>query len=118
MRALESAGSVFHPHNHYLFDPETGATPPGERTPPPPAYRKRGSLFYDVVHRHGRGFGDWMRQLRASWDELVSDTRLTPPRRLAFRAGGWDYGSTRKDLDAYLAGLAGARLGIHSRACP
>ena len=117
VKALAAAGSEFHPHNHCLFDPETGERPGLASGFPPriPGYPKRPSMFYDVVHRHGVAFKEWLPVLVRSFDEILPSMAVTRPSALAFRAGGSDSGGTADDLAEYVAALAasGIRLRQH-----
>jgi hypothetical protein len=113
--AMAAAGASFQPHNHSLFDPETGANPE-RRFPAPDGYRKRVSGFCDVVYRHNEDFGVWMRQLRELHAALLAEAGIAPPPRLAYRAGGWDHGSSADDLRTYLTALADAGFAIDSSA--
>jgi hypothetical protein len=106
-RAMHDAGCVFHPHNHYLFDDETGARPRvvnggDDRAP---GYRKRTSLYFDVVHREGRRLRPWLEQLGVSYRRFLSEAGIPVPHRRAFRAGGWDNGSTPVELRDYVESL-------------
>jgi hypothetical protein len=106
LRRLADAGCDIHPHNHCLFDPQTG-------TPVSPAplarvvgYRKRPSFVYDVVRRHGVDLTDWLQTVLASYDSVLAEIGVPRPQRLAFRAGGFDAGSTEDELRAYVAALS------------
>jgi hypothetical protein len=118
VKALAAAGSEFHPHNHCLFDPATGERPGLASGFPPriPGYPKRPSMFYDVVHRHGVAFKEWLPVLVRSFDEILPDMAVTRPSALAFRAGGWDCGGTAEDLAEYVAALAASGFAYDSTA--
>jgi len=119
LRELTQAGSVLYPHNHGAFDPDTGRplSPGGEPSPAPGEYRKRPSMYYDVVHRNGLQIAAWLGVLRGLYEDLLCDVECPRPRLLAYRAGGWDYGSSRQDLGRYLDGLREAGFAIDSSAC-
>jgi len=119
MRRFDDAGSLFYPHNHFVFDPATGGKRLVAQEPanPPSNYRKRKSLFYDAVYRHGLDLGDWLTTIRTTHQMLLADAGCRIPRWPAFRAGGWDYGSTRQDVERYLDALRSAGFAIDSSAC-
>ena len=119
MRRLDDAGSLFYPHNHFVFDPATGRKRLVAQVPanPPSDYRKRKSLFYDAVYRHHLDLGEWLTTIRTTHQALLADAGCRIPRWLAFRAGGWDYGSTRHDIERYLDALRSAGFAIDSSAC-
>jgi len=119
MRLLESAGSIFYPHNHYVFDPTTGGKAPVGNEPAGPSrdYPKRQCLFYDTVLRHRRNFGEWLADVRRSYQEIMAEAGCRLPDRLAFRAGGWDYGGSCAELEAYIRGLKAAGFRVDSSAC-
>jgi hypothetical protein len=104
---LHRAGVEYHPHNHCLFDTATGhrATPKEERERKVRGYPKRPSMYYDVVYRNGKTFKEWLPALMQAYDEFLQKAKIARPRSLAFRAGGWDYGSTKADVSDYLQGL-------------
>jgi hypothetical protein len=104
---LHRAGVEYHPHNHCLFDPSTGAraTRKVEREREVPGYPKLPSMYYDIAYRNGRKFRDWLPTLTRAYDEFLQDAGIARPRTLAFRAGGWDYGSTKADVSDYLEAL-------------
>lgn len=119
MRALADAGSLFYAHNHFVFDPGTGRKRPPDREPTdlPRSYGKRKSLFYDAVYCHRLDLGDWLTTIRTTHETLLADAGCRIPRWSAFRAGGWDYGSTRQDVERYLDALRVAGFAIDSSAC-
>jgi hypothetical protein len=92
VKLLDTTGVRFYPHNHGLFDPDTGLQA-GVKPQTVPGYDKRASFFYDVVHRHGLELRVWLRRLLEHYDEFVEEAGLQRPHQLAFRAGGWDHGS-------------------------
>lgn len=118
LRDLTHAGSALYPHNHGAFDPETGRplSPAGRPPVAPGEYRKRPSMYYDVVHRNGLKIAAWLGVLRGLYEALLRDIECPPPRLLAYRAGGWDTGSSRDDLARYLDGLRDAGFAIDSSA--
>jgi hypothetical protein len=119
LHRLQDGGSAFYPHNHYVFDPDTGARPvsPHAASTPPPTYTKRASMYWDVVYRHRLHLAGWLKVVRATYDVLLRDADLMQPNVLAFRAGGWDYGSSSADLANYIDSLAAAGVQIDSSAC-
>lgn len=108
MLRMAEAGCEFHPHNHCVFDVDDGTRPfdPGPDDPPVPGYNKRPSMFYDVVRRQGRDFSEWLAVVIDQHRRVLDDAGIDPPARLAFRAGGFDNGSSRADLEIFLDGLA------------
>jgi len=116
IRDLNEAGARFYPHNHCVFDPTTGQRPQDRASPRAPvtAYRKRPSLFYDVVYRHKLEFRSWCETLVESYESFLTDAGISRPEKLAFRAGGWDHGVTREDVADYLDGLAGMGVTFES----
>jgi hypothetical protein len=114
-KALSDAGTTFHPHNHGVFDPRTGLLA-AVRPQHVPGYCKRASFAYDVVHRHRVELADWVAQVVDHYDEFLVDARIPRPRRLAFRAGGWDYGDTAETSRAYLRALEQSAFSIDSSA--
>ena len=117
VNVLYQAGTRFYPHNHSVFDPETGAFPADPDIAPPTGYTKRPSMFYRVHHLHGLDFGDWMARVKASYERFLDDAGLPIPEMLAFRAGGWDYGSSSDDLRVYTDALSHAGYRVDSSAC-
>jgi hypothetical protein len=115
---MAAAGAEWHPHSHYLFDPDTGERPPASLGPrsAPPGYTKRLSLFYDVVHLNGADIGEWLATVREVHEGFLADAGIPLPERPAFRAGGWDYGSTPEELARYVDGLAKAGYAFDSSA--
>jgi hypothetical protein len=118
IRDLHQAGARFHPHNHCVFDPATGRRPQDRESPRAPVinYRKRPSLFYDVVYRNKLEFRNWCETLRGSYEDFLADAGIPRPGQLAFRAGGWDHGVTEADVADYLDGLASMGVTIDSSA--
>jgi hypothetical protein len=108
IRDLHRAGARFYPHNHCVFDPTTGRRPQDHDSlrAPVTTYRKRPSLFYDVVYRNKLEFRNWCKTLGGSYEGFLADAGIPRPGQLAFRAGGWDHGVTEEDVADYLAGLA------------
>ncbi len=119
MKALEDAGSLFYPHNHFVFDAVTGEKKPLPHEPEdlPAGYAKRKSLFYDAVYRHRLDFASWSTAVRDSYEEVLSDAGCRKPTLPVFRAGGWDYGSSCRDLPRYIEGLVAAGFRADSSAC-
>jgi len=115
---LHSAGVEYHPHNHCLFDPSSGkrATPAAERDRQVPDYPKRPSMYYDIAYRNGMTFREWLPTLMRTFDEFLEEAKIGRPLALAFRAGGWDYGSTRDDVSDYLDGLVAGGFAFESGA--
>ena len=114
---LYEAGTRFYPHNHSVFDPETGVFPANPDKQPPEGYTKRLSMFYRSHYLHGLDFADWMATVKASYERFLGEARLPIPEMIAFRAGGWDYGSSSDDLRMYTEALAHAGYRIDSSAC-
>ncbi len=107
VRAMHDAGCTFHPHNHQFFDLDTGVRPRvmGEGGDRAPGYRKRISLYYDVVHREGWPLRAWLELVGAGYRRFLADAGVPEPPRRAFRAGGWDNGSTAEELRDYVESL-------------
>jgi len=107
VRDLSDAGCDFYPHNHGVFDPETGAVP--ERSAGRPqhiaGYRKRASFFFDVVRLNGLDLAEWLTILTSEYERFLADAGLARPKRRVFRPGGWDNGSTAEELSAYVWSL-------------
>jgi hypothetical protein len=118
LRELARAGAALYPHNHGAFDPDTGRplSPGGDQSPAPGEYRKRPSMYYDVVHRNGLPIAAWLGVLRGLYEELLRGVACPRPRMLAFRAGGWDTGGSRNDLERYLNGLTASGFAVDSSA--
>src|SRR5439155_27331812 len=107
LRGLAAAGCEPHVHNHCLFDWSTGVRSV-DRAPfsnPVDGYPRRASMWYDVVRRNGKPWGDWAAELRAVYGELLEDAEIDPPDRVAFRAGGWDTGTTDEEWLDFLLGI-------------
>jgi hypothetical protein len=113
---LHRAGVEFHPHNHCLFDPVTGArmTSRAERERPVQDYPKRPSMYYDVAYRNGKTFHEWLPILTRAYEQFLREASIPRPDALAFRAGGWDYGSTNADVEDYLTGLVAEGFAFES----
>jgi hypothetical protein len=118
LRELGEAGAAFYPHNHCLFDPETGHRPGADSGFPHhvDGYLKRASMFYDVVYRNRVDFSEWMRTLTEVYLGILAAAGLPDPARRAFRPGGWDHGSTPDDLRQYVHALQVSGYGIDSSA--
>lgn len=117
-RELHRAGVEYHPHNHCLFDPSTGerSTPKAERERPVHGYPKRPSMYFDIAYRNGKTFREWLPTLTRAYDEFLQDAGIARPGALAFRAGGWDYGSTKADVADYLEALVAEGFAFESGA--
>src|SRR4051794_32862406 len=118
LASWHAAGAQFYPHNHCLFDPETGDRP-GEASGWPQhvdGYDKRASMFYDVVYRQGADFADWLGTLTRVHERVLADAGLPAPARRALRAGGWDNGSTAEDLARYAEALRANAFEVDSSA--
>jgi hypothetical protein len=115
LATLHESGSSVHPHNHRMFELETGR----QLTPPDvpkrvPGYAKQASLFYDVCRRHQACFADWFGTALRSFETLCADAGIPVPERLAFRPGGWDCGSTAEEQRGYLRAVTDAGVVLHS----
>jgi hypothetical protein len=113
--AMAAAGATFYPHNHGVFDQRTGVLR-GGRSHATPGYPKRASMFFDVVHRHRLRIQDWLRLLRASYEDFLADAQLPVPKEVAFRAGGWDYGGDATEVASFVEGLREAGFSWDSSA--
>jgi hypothetical protein len=115
---LHGAGVEYCPHNHCLFDVSTGkrvtSTAEGERQVH--GYPKRPSMYYDLAYRNGATFREWLPKLMQAYDQFLEDAHISRPAALAFRAGGWDYGSTEADVGDYLEGLVAGGFAYESGA--
>jgi hypothetical protein len=107
-RDLHAAGTRFHPHNHCLYDPDSGVKTNAHTGLPEriDGYPRRASMFYDVVYRGERDWPEWLGTVRADWERFLADAGLPLPERPAFRPGGWDHGVTDDDLRTYVRGVA------------
>lgn len=114
-RDLWSSGATFHPHNHGVFESRTGLLA-AVRPQHIPGYRKRASFAYDVIHRHRMKLSEWVPQVVAHYDGFLVDAQIPRPGRLAFRAGGWDYGDTADATRAYVQALEASAFSIDSSA--
>ena len=104
---LIDAGMVFYPHNHWVYDRESGhRVTPKPAEPVVPGYRKRMSFFHDAVHVNGRDLSEWMATVLAAYRDFLADAATAPPTKLAFRAGGWDSGSSDDDLRTFVRALS------------
>jgi hypothetical protein len=103
-KRLHETGAQFYPHNHGVFDLNTGvlAQVRPERIP---GYCKRASFVYDVVHRHRKDLGDWLGRVVHDYDNFLRDAAIPRPHQLAFRAGGWDHGDTAESSRTYIRAL-------------
>jgi len=116
--ALHRSGCVFYPHNHCLFDLETGLRPTEEMHAELhiPGYAKQASMFFDVVYRNKADFGQWVLAVRATYEQFLADAGLPLPEPLAFRPGGWDHGSDKEEIATYLEAVEGAGFTVDSSA--
>jgi hypothetical protein len=114
-RALGANGSLFYPHNHGIFDLETGRQA-ADRPERIDGYAKRASFFYDVVHRHRMDLGAWVMSLREPYLSFLEDCGGRLPTRSAFRAGGWDHGATADESRRYVEAIAAAGFAFDSSA--
>jgi hypothetical protein len=73
-------------------------------------------MYYDIAYRNGMTFREWLPKLMGAFDEFLQEARITRPVDLAFRAGGWDYGSTKDDVSDYLEGLVAGGFAFESGA--
>ena len=106
-RELETAGSRFYPHNHCLFDPETGHRP-GEASGFPTrvdGYPRFPSLVYDVRYRNATSVASWLPTVVDEHLEFLEAAGLTHNDVMAFRAGGWDYGVSIEDMRDFIDGV-------------
>lgn len=119
MRALDDTGSLFYPHNHYVFDPTSGERFALTHEPQRPAesYGKRPSVFWDAVHRHQLDLGSWLTTVREVYETALSEAACQRPSLPVFRAGGWDYGDSCQDLRQYIQALYNAGFRADSSAC-
>ena len=118
IRALAAAGCAFYPHNHGVFDPETGDVPARSIGRPQHVRgsRKRASFFFDVVRLNERDLADWMRVLSAEHHRLMTDCGLSGPVKRVFRPGGWDNSSTPDEIRRYIRALREAAYEYDSSA--
>ncbi len=114
---LHQSGVEFHPHAHSVFDPDSGACLLDSDSPLPAGYTKRRCMFYRALYDHKINFGVWMDSVRACYETFLAEAGVPVPDNLAFRAGGWDYGSSPEDLHTYLEALNYAGYRIDSSAC-
>jgi hypothetical protein len=114
-KELHEAGSTFYPHNHGVFDIDTGllASVRPERIR---GYRKRASFVYDVIHRHGEDLSDWLGCVVSEYEGFLRDAGIPRPHQLTFRAGGWDHGDTAESSRAYIRALDGNSFRFDSSA--
>ena len=112
---LSQSGAVFYPHNHGVFNLETGelATVRPERVA---GYQKRASFVYDVMHRHKLSIEEWLAEVVQHYNRFLAEAGIQRPGRLAFRAGGWDHGDRPDTVRAYLRALRQNSFKIDSSA--
>ena len=117
-RELHDAGSRFHPHNHCLFDPDTAvrASEAEGFHDSVDGYPHFPSMVYDVARRHGVPIASWLPIVARSYADFMDDCEIGRPERVAFRAGGWDYGVTGDDMADYLDGVVQAGIAYDSSA--
>jgi hypothetical protein len=113
LRTLHRSGTAFFPHNHGVFDSRTGEQAES-RPQRVPSYPKRASFFYDVVRRHRIDLREWLRELLAHYDQFLEEAGIQRPERMAFRAGGWDYGATREENSLYIDAVCDAEFAYDS----
>lgn len=116
LRAMSRAGCELHAHNHCWFDRVTGVRSVDRAAVSPPVsnYPHRASMWYDVVRRNGRDWSGWAKELRSEYERLLVDVDVPPPRALAFRAGGWDTGTSAADWAEFVEGLDDAGFSVDS----
>jgi hypothetical protein len=73
-------------------------------------------MYYDIAYRNGTTFREWLPTLMQAYDQFLEDARIARPPALAFRAGGWDYGSTKADVSDYLTALVAGGFSYESGA--
>jgi hypothetical protein len=116
-RELAESGTVFHPHNHRVFDPATGVplTPSVGVPKWVDGYANQASMFYDAHHRHGVDLTEWVAQVDRSFSTFLDDVGHRPPRKV-FRAGGFDCGSTPEEQAIFLEALVANGYDVDSSA--
>jgi hypothetical protein len=112
-KMLNRSGAEFYPHNHGVFDARTGEQVE-VRPQHIPSYTKRASFFYDVVRRHRLDLQDWFKRLLTHYDEFLTQANIPKPKRMAFRAGGWDHGATREENSVYIDAVCDAGFAYDS----
>lgn len=118
LKTLNRAGSMFYPHNHVVFDPDSGMKMTTDKFNGfPEDYKKRFSMFYSVVYCHKLDIAEWLKTVKGIYEGFLADAGCAQPRGSVFRAGGWDYGSSCSDLSQYMSGLLKAGFGMDSSAC-
>lgn len=115
---LHAGGSRLHPHNHCLFDPLTAVRASDAEGIPRSVdgYPHFPSMVYDVARRHGVPIASWLPVVVSAYSDFLADCEIVRPARVAFRAGGWDYGVTRDDMADYLDGVVQAGIAYESSA--
>lgn len=113
---LASAGAEFHPHSHGVVDLQTGERPRGSVPAPVAGYRRRPSVYHDVVYRNGADWEEWLGSLLREYEIVLGEGGIPRPAKLAFRAGGWDHGSSAEDMADYVRGLARGGVDFDSSA--
>jgi hypothetical protein len=115
---LSQAECELHVHNHCLFDWSNGIRSVDIKpfSNPVEGYPRRASMWYDVVRRNGRPWGEWAAELRRVHEEVLADAGRPVPERVAFRAGGWDTGTTPEDWVQFVSGLDEAGFAVDSSA--
>jgi hypothetical protein len=119
MKGLEDVASLIYPHNHYVFDRQTGEKKVLAEEPKdlPQDYPKRKSVFYDTVHRHRLDLAFWLTTVRESYEEVLAAADCRRPKVPVFRAGGWDYGGSCRDVRQYIDAVVAAGFRADSSAC-
>ncbi len=116
LAVLERARNELHVHNHCLFDWDSGVRSV-DRKPfsnPVAGYPGRASMWYDVVRRNRHSWADWAAELRDVYNQVLVDAGLPLGRPVAFRAGGWDTGTSADDWRAFVSGIDDAGFAADS----
>jgi hypothetical protein len=113
VRMLNRSGAELYPHNHGVFNARTGEQVE-VRPQRMPNYAKRASFFYDVVRRHRLDLREWFDRLLRHYDEFLDQADIPRPGRVAFRAGGWDHGTTPGENSLYVDAVCKAGFAYDS----
>jgi hypothetical protein len=118
LRELVEAGSIIYAHNHGPFDTTSGSrtTVTGNLYNDIADYSKRASFFYDTVIRNNIDIGTWFTVIDNEYRRLLDDVGVKCPIRPAFRAGGWDHGSSETEVRSYVTGIRRSGFAIDSSA--